>query len=1853
VAWYDGIGNLIGMGEEEQAPPAPTSPPATTQPPVSVDPAASLALPMSGGYALTDGTPLQTVEQVDASTTNSNTFIGSNGEVYQEYTPEAADWQKVGPNEQQLMASSLSGTPTAYDPSTNIVTETEDAAPLQGVGARTQEAADQLNSVRPAIEPQATSPETKSGFGIDATGNPLDPVQQAPETNPWRRYLPGDEVWTAITGPDGANPMDFINVPGAVAKTVFGLAQYAAGPSERQKETAGEQAYRRVTGQPNSFQDPDASFFDKIGEIGSTAVNTVGSSISSLAQPMDLLRDPSNLPLIQSVDLLLNGNEADGTINDINFQTWLDDPDNADNVKTIYEQGYKGFTEGRALWEFYQNENQTGLQRIVNDVAFDPMTYLSLGLGKVAQGARGLGRAGLPISKSAEAGLIITDPIFEGLPRLASAIKGTGPVQRGAAWALRNPAVQAATEFAAEINPFVETNTSQTRRTASSIEETAQQLSAQIDEVGAAGSRTPRMILDDDPAGIAVIDPVTSTRTVVTPANQAAALRAAVQRLDEVAPAEYQAMLQTPTPSGKTFYDVLFYGKHLPSSKPGFNRGVLDNMIPWKNPTGYTRYVDHMIGRIDRYGQEVIDDLYRSAAQTFNGSGLFTSLDPKYRVAFAARKLDAIDDILTRGGFTDTDAARHTAFKNRVMTRAAMPDVKGKALHRYLPRRTPFRFTTPRPTPFMPMDWEKGIIMEPDQLDLMRQTFTSGGKSPITMEFGAKVKATKGELTEARALASRIGSLTDAEQKRLDDLFAKYGPEGMGIPLEDASSFTSVTPAIESRIAGAVARRDAEIMLGLRDASGKIVRPAYYSKKLAGIPFGRMLEWYDDTSGALKATMLYNWANVLPFTSKQWVGNASNLGLTDQKALDGFFSFEQGKRIYEREKGNLFSNVMTDVDEWRADRGLPVNNSMRTANRTGTMNARGKDEDGRGIISRIISPEVLRRFAGVSDLRLRETSFLSPAQPLDVRLRQTIRQHAVDRAGTMGVRVTRDQIDTALDALEGGAKNGTNGYTPIALRKALETSGATGNVNAWAERIARDYLGGRPTDPTTGFNGLRAIDQIGIKNMERVGFSFNETRLDAVLNRVFFYHYWNSRASMLYARNIIGNPALLATYYKVMESMKQEAEQNNYPRWLKGYIEFMTTPAGFTVYGDPTATFNTAIIFADEEFQQSGGDPDNRELTGPGKMFDASPWMTNPIMTSMLYWSGTLGSEFSPPNIMGGYSATWKQTVDLINLYRTQHGMPLLPRNVWSAPNQVISNRIANLVSGGMQALGLDTNLVEIDNFNASQEVKVNWMVQTILTEQHPDWNADRVALEAAAIQDNDAHPVVMEANARVGTQPFLGAVPTDKGGPVGAFLGGFINDQLSPIPTMTRPTMAAENQELLAAAAQGVHVPGAVRDAAYLQKEVAQSAGPEDLLFEEGVAGYGEIGTPEQQQAADLFFSIGKGEVTTAVQANGKTYTPDQIKNLSEERRWDLARVALADAGLYQSFQAYRKTQDAYKAAHPEMVDYFKFKDVVEAFPGTTEDWAQEAIRVNPDFARYVADRERLNPDERPNGANRERMLLGSDAYRALMGMPSSIYDVGQRAADQGPYGPAIPGMPVGISPTQWQELQDKVSGSGGSDYQAAVQQDIGNFTAMLQMMNEYDATMGYPEGTSAQQYVMRVVNGKNGGKIDSDLYTQIDEAFGYVFPSKTTLKNYLSWMLDPSQNPTGVGDIEAFMEWDSMRRSREALGKPDTAAMEGTLSADAVLNNKVLVRAADGSGFSLMDRASAPQGQVAQDVQVVVPMGTVRLLNPANPYQTLGEVPPGIPLTLVSRQGDWALIETPDGVQGYVPVSSLSKAA
>lgn len=1857
MAWYDALGNLIGIGDDEEqtAPPVATAtpPPATTTaPPVeaapaatapaTVDPMADAIIPQSAGYAVQGGPALQTVEQVDQQTTNTNTFIGSNGEVYQEYQPEAADWQKVGPNQQQLAASSLSGTPTAYDPSTNIVTETVDTAPLQQVGPRTQAAADQLNSVRPASEPQAVAPESATrdkadteaqlGFGYDETGNPLASIQKAPEDNLIDRYLPTDEFARAKQTSGWRLPWALVGAYG----------EWVSGAKERQVEFIGEQEYRNLTGQPNQFV--DGSLLDKAGAIGANAVQFAADSLGAqLLHPRQWMTGP-------------HYSKDDDNSYTASYTGWLKDPDNAETVKQVYEQGYGGYTEGRALWEYYQTETQNYVQKIGNEVFNDPLTYVTAAAGPAAKTASNLNKIGKPVSAGLRAAQIAIDPVGEGIPAAwRAAVKPAATTIGKAVTEFLPDAVgEAIVEIGQKVNPLAETRTSTNRRIASATEEAAQTLSKQLREMPGSGLNKPRMILEDDPAGIAYIDPVTSTRKVITPANEVAAVRELAQRLDEVSPSDYQAMLQTPTASGKTLYDVLFFNDHLPSGRSV--KPIFDNMMPYRNPKGYERYVDHMIGRIDRYGQPVIDDLYRNAAQTFNRSALFTKLTDKQRVAFAAKKLDTIDDILTRGGFVDTDVARHTAFKNRVMTTAKEPAYRGKGLDRYLPRPAakPFRFSTPRPAPLRAMNWADGVILEKPEMDLLETVTTLSGTKAMPVEVGQQVLDVQRELADARGLVSLTTPLTKAQQARLDTYLAKYGEKGFGI-IKDPATFLSVTPDIEDRIAGKVARHGMEIKLGLRDANGMIARPEYYKFKALGIPFGKALERYDNASGALKATLLYNWANILPFTTKQWVGNGANLQLNMREGLSGFFSLSEAKKIYDREKDTLWSDVMTDVDQWRADRGLPISNTMRTSTRTGM--ATGGGDENLGLMSKIVAPERFRRFAQVSDLRMRETSFKAMVQPLDVELRQVIRTHADNLAGRMGVTVNRAQIDNALDALEGAASNGTNGYSPIALREALRNSGATGNVEAWAERAARDYLGGKPMDAATGFNGLRSINEIGIKEMERVGFSFRETRLDAVLNRVFFYHYWNSRASLLYARTIVGNPMLASAYYGITQALNKEAEENDYPKWLRGWVEFMATPAGFSVYADPTAPFNTAMVFASEEFQANG--QDLRNLSGLGKAVDQSPFMTSPVLTSLLYWGGALGSDFTPPNLMGGYSATYRDAVELVNLFRTQTGRPMLDKSLFTEPNKVVSNHIANLLTSGMRKMGLDTNLVEVQNPNAGQQVKINWMVQQILQEQHPEWDASRVALEAAAIQDDDGHQVVIEANQRIATQPYLGLAPLDKGGPLGAVLGGLINTQVSPVPTTSQVTMKQNNQAMRGARAEGEHVPQTALDTAYLQNDVATSAGPEDIAFEQGVAGYRNVATPRQVQANDLYEAIQNGTVESYVEANGTTYSVADIKAMSEERRKDLAKVALYDAGLWGELQAMWNAKEKYREAHPEMTDYWAYEDAAKAYPGGVEEWAKKTASINPDFARYVADQERINPETKKPGKDRTDMLLSSDAYRLAYGMPTSIYESGQTGRDQGSYGGAIAGVPVGISPDQWKQVggipdeDGATTSSGGTDYQQAVQQDVNNFSAMMQIMNEYDASMGYAQGTSVQQYIGRVVNGKSGGRLDSALYDQIEEAFGYVFPSKPALKNYLAWLMDPEQNPSGVGDIQAFLDWDSLRRAREALGKPDVANMESSLTRDAVLNNRVLVRSADGSGFSFVPADQAPQGQVAQKADLVTPMETTMLLDPTNPYQTLGEIPPGLPLTLISKREGWALVQTPDGVQGWIPISSVAKAA
>lgn len=1113
-------------------------------------------------------------------------------------------------------------------------------------------------------------------------------------------------------------------------------------------------------------------------------------------------------------------------------------------------------------------------------------------------------------------------------------------------------------------------------------------------------------------------------------------------------------------------------------------------------------------------------------------------------------------------------------------------------------------------------------------------------------QLGQFVLNAKSEIQLAKQLLAS-GETVDTSPV-LASFMKRYGPDGMGV-IKEIDDITKITPEVENIIAAGLGRKKLEVAVGLRNAKGEIpIRPFMGSMKL-----GRALDTYDRISNALKGSQLYNWANILPFTVKQVVGNSVTLGLANPRSLREFFSPANWRAIYRREREGLLGATESSIDKLRSSYGLPPSNRIRQSTRQGSLAGAkllGK-ENARTPIGELLAPDKLRDFGQVADNAMREAVYGTTARPMLADLKQRIRVHAQKRANDFGVQVDEDQLTRLFDELE---RANDGGFSPVQLRTALRESGFAGDrLDDWAERVARDFLGGKVDDPATGFNGLRQIDQLANAEMERVGFRFEERNIDAVMNRLTFYHYWNSRAGLLYGQELLRKPLLAVSYYRAMEGLKNEAEQNNYPEWLNGWIQMMGTPAGFTTYLNPISTFGTMLTFAEAQFRESGNTIS--DLTAIGRFVDRSPFQVNPLLASMLYWSGALGSDAAMPNIGGGFTTINRDAVELVNLFRTNvQGKPPLSANFNITP--ALSNRIANWTTTLMANSGLDTNIVERRNLNAGQITNKNWFVQQILQEDDPTLTDEEAALVAAQIQDDLDNPIVKEAMARAAEIPFQGIFstqPFSEGG-FGGLVGGFLNTQISPITAVTRPTLKNENQAIRQADREGKPVSPVALNTAYLQNDVATMANQDDFRFEQTVDGYNAIGTDQQRAAKTLWDNITSGAVTGPVTANGVTYTPEQILGMSEDRRKDVARVALDDQGLMTELQRYWDTTAQYRAAHPELTDYWAFKDTAELYPGGVEQFAQAAMQRNEGYARYVRDQERIFPELKVPGSDRNKMLTSDDAYRSAMGIPKSIYETAQAGQGTGPYGPSIPGVAAGLTPGQQQAQTKGGAESQPSDYEESVKKDIDNFSGMVALMNEYDAKMGYAEGTSVNQYINRVLNGKSGGKLDSAIYSAIDDAYGYVFPSKATLKNYLIWLLDPNANPDGSSDIQRFLDWNSVQLAREALGKPDVAGGEGgDLTRNALIGNQVVVRAADGSGYSFVPADQTGTGQVVQDRPRVTPISTMLLLDPQNPYQTLGPVPPGLPLYLISREGDWALVETPDGVQGWVQVSGIANAA
>lgn len=1793
----------------------------------------------------------------------------------------------------ELAATPMEPAPvTAYDPVVDEATGELVADPRMAEQERanweaSRDYPNQTIEGRAALEAegeQILAERESAQYGLDGQGRPL-PSQQAPaDDNILTRLTPFDEAASAIAGDDGFNLGD-LNPINVVTQGLVGMGQGLDKGRQRVVEAMGEEAIDNIRkGRGETL--PEESLADRVGGF-------------LLNVPETLARLPLSK---QSEDQIGDGG---------GYATWLNDPANADLLLELDAKGYNGFTGGRALWEYYVSD-KTMAQRGLMDVLIDPLTPITAGLGGIAALGKGAGTVGRGVGVAAKAANVALDPIGEGiLPIAGRAVRATGigdkvadtPVGR-----LFQPSqsTQAEGEITgtaetlfgaledADGNPLPANATQAAPAPAQAPAQPApapapaQPLQAALQAAppatpAAAGPPIPESVLVAQ-APQPIIPVVRGGQIVGMRDLETGVERALSPNFDDDVPellerlkllplGEYIPMRDAWFPS--TFRNGLGSTQHLDAYYP--SRGV-----------AYDNYIDLMASRVRLWGTDAYDDMWdmwvtsKATARQWNEAlhGIQTWLnveqhsgvvDPRRDERLMSQAFRDVMETSSRIGLGEPQLWDPARLAGR-----PLPPVRNVLSSRRYRRSIP---QAEQIAPPLPPELQPGPAA-PAPAPAPAQPATAPAPAPaaapltpamqriVARATGQPVPNWRDRLTGARnnmvdadvtATLDRTvngGNLGDTVWNLREDLLDVQQRLNNGATPDSDPVVAAMMQRLDGLVTPeqlkAVDRRGVNRIAAIRasldqmgDQAFKDRYPAFFERQrrvddlsVRGIVRGLTQE--------LPAAVLYNPARILPFMTQQFAGNATTLPVAGQAgALARYANPRNNIAIFKRTRQGLgaTADTQTEFDRILRTAGLPLSDTFRMGGPAGEQGATlSRQLKGSSIYQKmglIIAPQPLRDLGGISDLSLREAVGTREFVRLASEARVPVADNADRLSGRFGVAVLPDQIRAAVAEAENAARreSGQPIFSANTLRQALEASGAQGaDVPKWADRVARDYQ-----------QALKQAYAGAKTETERVGFSFKKTNADEALGKVLFFSYWNLRASNLYARSLMKNPALLASYSRGIEALNREAEDNQYPDYLRGWLRFMAE-GGTNVYFDPRRSFSTLVTLADQSFRNPDGDL-NR-LTGLGRLTEALPGMVNPVLASMLYAMGAMGADASAPDPTGT-GAMFRTGYDIFNLINVARGGERIDPK-YRRPVQGFFNALASEVSDATSGWFDDLQRVERDNPAAAWEARVNWYTQEAIREDNPTWTEEQVLAKAAEVLGDAESEYVQEGIDRAARAPFEGigsGIPV-----VGGLVGGVASNALG---TLTRPEEQDTNLSVRRLAQdKDPSISEEEKENAYLARDIAQSAGREDIGFERGVDGFYDLASPKQDRANSTYKSIRYDGMLPggAVEVAGQTFTNADIAGWDNQRRGQLAEAYLRERGEWKDFQSLKTAQDAYRASHPELREYFAFKDVVESYPGGPEKWAATTRQSNANLDQYIRTMENLDPERYgPGGSGRLGMLTDGDAYRAAYGIPRSLYDVPAKPGDSGYF---VAGVPTGLTPSQAEKLGgggEKAQGEGGAYNEEARQElagDLGNYAGMVGIMNEYDAAVGNAPGTTQQLYNIKVITGDKGIKLPEPVYDEIKATYDYVFPSKGKFRDYLTWAVDGAANPDGSTSVDDFLDWDRGQYLQQELAKPATDEA-GPIDITAGLR-----ASRDEAGNLVFGAAPAPAAQGGQRTVTMRTTG-MGLADPYNEWSTLLEVPPMLPLVPVSGYevgptANWQKVRLPDGTEVWVDAALLVAA-
>ncbi len=1078
-------------------------------------------------------------------------------------------------------------------------------------------------------------------------------------------------------------------------------------------------------------------------------------------------------------------------------------------------------------------------------------------------------------------------------------------------------------------------------------------------------------------------------------------------------------------------------------------------------------------------------------------------------------------------------------------------------------------------------------------LDQNRPITWRGAKIPVKNMIGVVTE----ELDEGRSLAQK-GILTPKENKRLVSLEKEYG-DFLREPLSKASD------------------RD------LNRAASLYIPEQWLKSAPKGAPrtpgaLSEIGKVVDDVASFRRIVGLSNYAAAPRQTLQQYLGNAVALMLASPGDLASYSNFKQWIKTLKSVRTE--GKIMTDVQASRVQYGLPYREYRINQNiiRSTDINKGFFDK-----VSHWVAPQVLRDVVSTSDVFARDVVEGGVWRKGIKQALNNLPKAANARAaewrnkGLMIGNVDREINDILTDYTPSGSKAPV--IKPAQLEEELRTrlSGRgldADLVHSLSNRIGRDWA-----------DSLNTIDNAAVKKGNDIFFTWDDSNLDQAISKVFLYHYWATHASGLYARSFANKPWLFGAFYRVGEQMMAEAEEGDYPDWLKGFTRVMNTAAGSALWFSPIDMFSTAYFLADWQY---GGDPNAfaHDLTWLGQARNMSFFVMSPLVDYFLWGVGAYGGEDAkvPQNLSGldrlttlgssvlnhlGYSGV------LGDFHSDGHGnfIPFEPRPLTDIAN----------------ALGVALGRPNIDPY-AGQAANAKGFLQDYLLQEHPEWATDPNGSDLLVQAMNDEEQAAANGNpSQMWLDAERDATELNIEGPMFPGLPEPLRDivsvgarLISPVRMTSQSSTKIIRQHPDMAGVIGKEAPAVGAEDQYDEYRV--TGRPFDTLeaaqLAMDVQGYYEqgdkaLGDAIHQRNAIGYGSLADGEKVTIA---GQDYTAQDLAGMDETARWNLASDWMNAQGYAQSdIQAYYDGQDQYVAEHPQVGQFLAYREYIKSYDGGIEQFTHDALLSSPSFARYM---ERTGLE--PGTEDFYSKVDNEDAFLAIQGQPTSIYDP-SNLPDQG----NIPGMYPGANPMQFNEQNGIGQSSGSADWDSFVSDvsdDVANIWAGQQVLDELFGPGVYTAG----EYIP-----------GADYKTAIAEfkARGIYVPKREDADiayGYFDWLPNNASAPGHeIVDYLDTLDLGSGSGAELSVPTPGEIASRG--------------------GYEIVDTGPTTSTQNYQTAKLSDPIPLRTGPSQNNPSSLAQDLPAGISVRIVTRKNGWTevMVLGMDEAVGWVPDGFLVK--